>query len=164
MANDLLWQVLPNAYSLGKAHLLDDTRDGRTMCGLYLERVPGHESQGDPTCVGCVTVRENRIRRKAADAKFQADEAEREAAYAAAADLRRREFIDYINGPKWKLKVSFAIKRAGGTCESCLSRPATAGYHRTKERLFDEPIFDIAAVCETCKAKLIEQRKRGFGL
>jgi 5-methylcytosine-specific restriction endonuclease McrA len=53
------------------------------------------------------------------------------------ADLRRRVFL-----------------RSKGICEGCGERRAVQVHHLTYERLGDEMLFDLAAVCMTCHEKI----------
>lgn len=83
--------------------------------------------------------------------------------------IRKREWFDWYNdylaSPKWQRRRQFVLKRAGGTCEGCGAAKATHVHHLTYDRVGDEMLFDLVAVCESCHADLHpdnEELQRGI--
>lgn len=67
---------------------------------------------------------------------------------------RKSEYSQYLLTAKWQSKRQRALERDGFRCQACLIRPATQVHHKTYERIFNEPLFDLVSVCETCHAAL----------
>jgi 5-methylcytosine-specific restriction endonuclease McrA len=73
----------------------------------------------------------------------------------------------YLKTPKWAGKRAKVLARSGGLCESCLENRATEVHHLTYAHVFDEPAFDLRAVCSYCHDRLtardrenLEMRRR----
>lgn len=62
---------------------------------------------------------------------------------------------DCWNGPSLGLHRTATELRAIGffMCEGCLERPATQVHHLHYQRVFDECLFDLVAICDRCHAK-----------
>lgn len=60
----------------------------------------------------------------------------------------------YLETPQWKEKRARVLERDGYVCQACLRREATQAHHLTYERVFNEPAFDLIAVCDTCHRAL----------
>lgn len=98
----------------------------------------------------------------------------REAAQREAAQEEARERAEwwakydrYLKTPKWAGKRAKVLARSGGLCESCLENRATEVHHLTYAHVFDEPAFDLRAVCSYCHDRLtardrenLEMRRR----
>lgn len=67
---------------------------------------------------------------------------------------RRRQYQLYLLTDKWKDKRERVMERDGRLCQACRRRPATEVHHRTYEHIFNEPLFDLVAVCRTCHENL----------
>jgi hypothetical protein len=69
-----------------------------------------------------------------------------------------REFWEryerHLQSPKWRLLRRKVFERSRGLCEGCGMAPAEHVHHLTYERLGDEMLFDLAAVCNTCHEKI----------
>lgn len=59
-------------------------------------------------------------------------------------------YEEYIQSADWKRRRAKILKRDGGVCRGCLSRPATQVHHLTYERLGREMAWDLIAVCAKC--------------
>lgn len=68
-------------------------------------------------------------------------------------DQRTRDYAAYLTSPIWKAKRDKVLKRARGICEGCLEATATEVHHLTYNHIFDELLFELVAVCESCHAK-----------
>jgi hypothetical protein len=60
----------------------------------------------------------------------------------------------HLQSPKWKALREKVIERANGICEGCGHNRATQAHHLTYERVGDEMLFDLVAVCESCHSKV----------
>jgi hypothetical protein len=60
----------------------------------------------------------------------------------------------YLQTPEWREKRARVLERAGGVCEGCGERRPVHAHHLTYERVGDEMLFDLAAVCRDCHEKL----------
>jgi hypothetical protein len=78
----------------------------------------------------------------------------REAAEQAANAEWWSKYETYLDSAKWHEKRRRVLDRAGGRCEACLQRTATQVHHTTYLHVFDEPLFDLRAVCDVCHAAL----------
>lgn len=59
-------------------------------------------------------------------------------------------YQDYLRSPRWRKKAEAILKRAGGTCEGCLSRPAEEVHHTTYAHIYNEFAFELLALCAPC--------------
>jgi hypothetical protein len=66
------------------------------------------------------------------------------------------EHSRYLHSPAWLRRREMVLKRAGHTCEACLSRRATEVHHVTYEHWQNEPLFDLRAVCHSCHEDITE--------
>lgn len=62
------------------------------------------------------------------------------------------EYTSYMQSPAWQRKRLQILNRSGGRCETC-GRAATQVHHLTYERLGNEYMSDLLAVCEPCHDK-----------
>jgi 5-methylcytosine-specific restriction endonuclease McrA len=60
----------------------------------------------------------------------------------------------HLQSPKWKALRKKVIERANGICEGCGRNKATQAHHLTYERVGDEMLFDLVAVCDECHSKV----------
>jgi hypothetical protein len=67
---------------------------------------------------------------------------------------RRGEYSGYLASEGWARKRVLILKRAGGTCEGCLSRPATEVHHLTYTHVGAEFAFELVALCAACHERL----------
>lgn len=61
------------------------------------------------------------------------------------------DYTAYLLTPKWQDKRE--------RVQACLKRKATQAHHLTYKHVFDEPLFDLVAVCEICH-QAIHKRER----
>lgn len=64
------------------------------------------------------------------------------------------DYEGYLASDTWAKKRHTVMIRDKGLCQACLSRDATEVHHLTYERIFEEPMFDLVAICRICHAKL----------
>jgi len=63
--------------------------------------------------------------------------------------LDRIAYAGYLQSPKWRRKRDEALKRAGYRCQRCDAQ-AVEVHHRTYERLGEEWMEDLEALCRDC--------------
>jgi len=66
------------------------------------------------------------------------------------ADEMRKAYGSYIASDQWKEKRAAVIERANGRCEKCKKVEAEQVHHMTYERLGDEMLVDLIALCGPC--------------
>lgn len=69
----------------------------------------------------------------------------------------------YRQTPKWRAKREAVMRRDNNLCQACLSARASDVHHLTYDHLFDEPLFDLIAVCRPCHDRItaMDRAKRG---
>ena len=55
----------------------------------------------------------------------------------------------YLNSDMWKSRRERALKRDNNTCQEC-GEPAECVHHKTYERVFIEPLYDLISLCNSC--------------
>lgn len=70
------------------------------------------------------------------------------------------EYLLHLESDAWALKRMAVLGRAQGRCERCGAAPAQDVHHLTYERLGDEPLSDLQALCRRCHKKADEERER----
>lgn len=65
----------------------------------------------------------------------------------------RAAYTAYLQTPEWFAKRQAVFERTNGLCEGCRRKPAVHAHHLTYERLGDELLFDLVAVCRACHQK-----------
>jgi 5-methylcytosine-specific restriction endonuclease McrA len=61
-----------------------------------------------------------------------------------------QQYQDYLNSNTWKQKRLKVLNRAKFTCERCKKKQATQIHHLTYDRIFNEKLSDLQAVCGKC--------------
>jgi 5-methylcytosine-specific restriction endonuclease McrA len=69
------------------------------------------------------------------------------------ADWRRR-YEAHLQSAKWKALREKVIERAKGYCEGCGHNKATQAHHLSYERMGEEMLFDLVAVCDDCHLRI----------
>jgi hypothetical protein len=64
--------------------------------------------------------------------------------------LNRAEYQTYLASREWALKREAVRERSGGRCERCWTRSMDAVHHKTYERIGDERLDDLQAICDPC--------------
>lgn len=67
---------------------------------------------------------------------------------------RSAAYDDYLRSPEWKRRAAKIMQRAAGTCEGCLSRPATCVHHLTYDHIYREFAFELVALCNPCHTRV----------
>jgi hypothetical protein len=64
------------------------------------------------------------------------------------------KYNTYLASPEWRRKRDAVLKRDDGVCQACTVRQAGQVHHLTYKHVFDEPLFDLVAVCYQCHEKI----------
>lgn len=64
------------------------------------------------------------------------------------------DYEEYLATEQWAKKRRAVLDRDKQLCQACLTRDATEVHHLTYERIFEEPMFDLVAICRPCHQKL----------
>lgn len=70
------------------------------------------------------------------------------------------DYNAYLRSPEWKAKRRKVLERDNWTCQACMERPATQVHHTSYAHRFNEPLFELQAVCDECH-RLITEIDRG---
>lgn len=65
-------------------------------------------------------------------------------------------YAQYLESPEWKEKRKLVLKRDRNICQSCLVDDATEVHHLTYKHVFNEPLFDLVAVCKPCHQSITD--------
>lgn len=77
------------------------------------------------------------------------------------------DYNRYLQSPEWKAKREKVLIRDKYLCQACLERNATQVHHLSYDHVFNEPLFELVAVCKKCHESLTQldtQRRNGNGL
>lgn len=58
-------------------------------------------------------------------------------------------YAEYLESSEWKLRRREVMRRDNGTCQSC-GNPAEQVHHMTYERIGNEDMEDLLAICRRC--------------
>ena len=74
-------------------------------------------------------------------------------------------YVEYLQSAEWKAKSARVLKRDKYLCQNCLAATATDAHHTTYRHVFNEPLFDLVALCRPCHEEitLIERAARVSG-
>ncbi len=65
-------------------------------------------------------------------------------------------YAAYLRSSAWLEKRAAVLVRCGGVCESCDTAPATEVHHTTYDHVFNEPLWELRAVCAECHDAISE--------
>ena len=63
------------------------------------------------------------------------------------------KYFEYLKSKSWDKKRKSVIKKAGNKCMICYSGGKLNVHHRTYERMFEEKLTDLIALCDRCHKK-----------
>lgn len=94
----------------------------------------------------------------------EARQAERAAVLAEESTQWWQKYNEYLSSPAWKQRREAVLERDGNRCRAllrgCRGR-ATQAHHLTYDHVFNEPLFDLVAVCSVCHEFItLQDRKR----
>ena len=69
----------------------------------------------------------------------------------------RAEYTEYLFSQEWKAKRAQVLRRAGWVCERCTA-PAQQVHHLTYERVYNERLTDLQALCARCHQQVHRMR------
>jgi hypothetical protein len=62
-------------------------------------------------------------------------------------------YYDYLQSPQWDSLRKAKLKEAGYRCQLCNANGKIAVHHRTYDRVFNELLSDLIALCDPCHEK-----------
>lgn len=62
----------------------------------------------------------------------------------------RAKYYEYLRSAKWQAKRLAVYQRESGVCQGYLSEPIEHVHHTTYVHLFDELLFELVGICESC--------------
>lgn len=139
----------------GKVHIIRDDDAEKTLCGVKLPFFAGQQvTDAEVTCVGCTIALNAKVNRE----QFNREWEQRQADYRREAQERRQqqrhEYMLYLQSPEWAARRRSVLERASWTCEACRNARATEVHHITYRHIFNEPLFELVAVCFECHEKI----------
>jgi len=66
----------------------------------------------------------------------------------------------YLKSEEWAEKREKVLKRANYICEGCLKNKATIAHHTTYKHVFNELMFELIAVCNSCHSFIHKDDKQ----
>ena len=66
------------------------------------------------------------------------------------------DYDPYLKSPAWAKRRSLVLKRTGGVCEGCGTRPSTQVHHLSYKHVGAEFLFELVGVCDECHERLHE--------
>lgn len=69
-------------------------------------------------------------------------------------NARKLRYVQHLSSEKWKRLRVRIFNRCKGICEGCGINKATQVHHLTYDRMGDEMLFDLAAMCAPCHKKV----------
>lgn len=77
------------------------------------------------------------------------------------------KYNNYLRSPEWQARRQKVLIRDKYLCQACLEKNATQVHHLSYDHVFNEPLFELVAVCKECHDKLTQldtQRRNGNGI
>ncbi len=65
-----------------------------------------------------------------------------------------RKYYAYLQSAKWQKKRDQVFQRENGICQGCREEPIENTHHTNYAHLYDEPLFELVGLCETCHRKV----------
>lgn len=77
------------------------------------------------------------------------------------------KYNEYLRSESWRRRSRMCLERDGYKCqaqyEGCLGR-ATQSHHLTYRHIYNEPLFDLISVCQSCHEKITEMERSSRGV
>lgn len=64
------------------------------------------------------------------------------------------DYHEYLRSPAWARLRRQVLMRCGCVCQGCGAKPAVEVHHLTYERIGEEMLFDLVALCRECHDRL----------
>lgn len=71
-----------------------------------------------------------------------------------------QRYTEYLKTDEWRDKRARVFRRDRSLCQACLKRAATQVHHLSYRHAFDEPLFELVAVCGVCHEALTKASRR----
>jgi 5-methylcytosine-specific restriction endonuclease McrA len=132
-------------------------QDQCVECGYAIGPMVARSKVGDPESVPVF----DEVLRAAGECRKAERQAERTETVRrewekASAD-RKRELAEYYETPEWRAKRQAVLVRDNHECKAqldCCVVRAESAHHLTYAHVFNEPLFDLVAVCWPCHERL----------
>lgn len=70
-----------------------------------------------------------------------------------------RQYDNYLQSPEWANKRQLVLQRDNFICQCCLQPKATQVHHLTYTHLYNEPLFELVAICVPCHESITAMDK-----
>ncbi len=97
------------------------------------------------------------------DAFWYAELEQRRSEGEAELEEKRRQYSAYLQSDKWRRKRAAVLDRDSNKCQACLVRTATEVHHTSYRHIYDEPLFELVAICRECHEKITEMDNDYWG-
>ena len=148
------WKADPHQFGAGKVHWLREDDNQRTLCGKYLEAVPGMVVRDAPdssiTCQICRNKLVSDGERTRREAEWQERARERERQRIEDNERWWTWYDEYLQSTEWRARRQAVLERANFTCQGCGTRRATQVHHLTYVHAGHEMLWELVAICEPC--------------
>lgn len=64
--------------------------------------------------------------------------------------LGKKAYHEYLRSPEWQVKREAVLRRDDYKCQICNDTERLHVHHLTYKRKFNEPLYDLVTLCETC--------------
>ena len=64
--------------------------------------------------------------------------------------LRKEQYATYLKSSEWKARRNATMERDRNLCRVCKSERAAAVHHLSYDRIYNEPLYDLISVCNSC--------------
>ena len=105
-----------------------------------------------------ITKYTDEIKKDFANKKNIIQEEIRNIKYAIEMSDKYQEYEKYLLSPEWqekrRIRMLFNDRNFNGKCEICFKNEATQIHHMTYAQLYNEWVFDLAAICSDCHERI----------
>ena len=94
-------------------------------------------------------------------AEYERRAADRDARKQSERDAWWARYNAYLRTPEWREKRKLVLIRDGHRCTACSTAEAEEVHHITYRHAFNEPLFDLTAVCSACHYEITRMDREG---
>ena len=95
-------------------------------------------------------------RRRCYERRFQQAQGERLAKAQEDQQAWWDAYAEYLESDQWREKRQRVLARDNFMCQACHRRRATQVHHLTYRHVRNEPLFDLASICDVCHRSLTQ--------
>jgi hypothetical protein len=85
--------------------------------------------------------------------EFQSEQARKREKWIEEAGDTKGDYQEYLQSEKWRAMRLKIIKRDGGICQGCLTKPIEEIHHKTYDHKLNEFMFQLVGLCRECHAR-----------